>query len=177
MSDSDFKFPRWVPLCCHRTSPTCMLPRCLEPCKGGRCDGCNCAGYCSKEHQREDWSEHKLECAELKARKSALPRRQGPENVARFGPGDSCEICLDCRAVRWRCFECGKKRLRDARAPQGWVWCNRCRVHLEVEDWPYEAFEQFTGLLAAMDIVGDVWEQAAAREAEEESELELGDSQ
>lgn len=31
------------------------------------CSGCKCVKYCSKEHQREDWTTHKNECVRLKS--------------------------------------------------------------------------------------------------------------
>ena len=44
-------------------SPTCDLSGCeVKVGKGGLCTGCRSVNYCSKEHQRRDWTSHKLKC-------------------------------------------------------------------------------------------------------------------
>ena len=53
--------------------PNCIMPTCaLEGCeaegvkpRGGRCAKCQSVSYCSRDHQREDWAQHKDDCKRI----------------------------------------------------------------------------------------------------------------
>ena len=46
------------------TIPQCALPSCSEAAKQ-MCAACKSLGYCSREHQRSDWKDHKVECRRI----------------------------------------------------------------------------------------------------------------
>ena len=53
------------------SSLLCGLPSCAEKATSD-CASCKSRGYCSKEHQRDDWKAHKVECKRVsKALKAA----------------------------------------------------------------------------------------------------------
>ena len=45
----------------YKQSP-CSLGTCMVTNAAFKCAKCRTAMYCSKEHQRQDWSRHKVEC-------------------------------------------------------------------------------------------------------------------
>jgi hypothetical protein len=55
----------------------CALSSCSEAAKR-KCAACKSLGYCSREHQRDDWKSHKKECKRItKARKAATASEGG----------------------------------------------------------------------------------------------------
>jgi hypothetical protein len=53
------------PLKASQKSP-CSLDTCMVADAAFRCGKCQKAMYCSKEHQRQDWPRHKVECISQK---------------------------------------------------------------------------------------------------------------
>lgn len=85
----------------------CAYPGCEEAWCHLRCGRCQRVGYCSKEHQREHWDDHRRTCEEQdeegasrRAKNAAVDRRTAEavmESVSRAGVGVPADIAFEER--------------------------------------------------------------------------------
>jgi len=60
-----------------------------------KCSGCNSVYYCSQEHQKEDWSRHKITCKKILNRSLSSEKDPDPAESRRW-----CESPCYCRGDR-----------------------------------------------------------------------------
>ena len=108
------------------TMPTCALEGCeaegVKP-RGGRCAKCRSVSYCSRDHQREDWAQHKDDCKRIarltKSLRIKVTKRQPVQQHEVFTP-QSVSIF----------FRCGNPCSTYPHFARGWTEC--CRIGYNV---------------------------------------------
>jgi hypothetical protein len=68
------------------TTLLCGLPSCSAA-STSDCSSCKTRGYCSKEHQHDDWKAHKVECKRIRTAREAAEAECG---AAGGGHKDAC---------------------------------------------------------------------------------------
>jgi hypothetical protein len=93
---------------------------CREPAEKG-CGACRGIKYCGKDHQRQDWPRHKLECTGTKKRTT---NAQGPGSAAGgikvAGPANWAVGLTKAAQAEWL-VDCYRMRVDDDYA---WGGCN-----------------------------------------------------